>query len=317
LTFPADRTIRIATRSSRLALWQAEHVADLLRRAIPRVQVELLHVSTIGDRDLSEPLRNLGPFGVFTREVQRVVLDRQADLAVHSLKDLPTEPVEGLVLGAVPGRGELFDALVLPASADRQRAAGKTLWESLAAGARVGTGSPRRRAQLLHARPDLEFCEVRGNVETRLRKLDAGEFDALVLAVAGLTRLELAQRIDEELPPPLMYPAVGQGALGLECRSDDDDLRAALRLISDPATEAAVLAERALLADLRGGCHAPIGVATQVAGNQLTLEGVVLSTDGRERLHARIAGQVAAPVDLGRQVAQALREQGAEQLING
>jgi hydroxymethylbilane synthase len=317
LTFPADRTIRIATRSSRLALWQAEHVAHLLRLAIPQVQVELLHVSTIGDRDLSEPLRNLGPFGVFTREVQRVVLDGQADLAVHSLKDLPTEAVDGLVLGAVPTRGELYDSLVLPASADRQRAAGKSLWESLAAGSRVGTGSPRRRAQLLHARPDLEFCEVRGNVETRLRKLDAGEFDALVLAVAGLKRLDLGQRIDEELRPPLMYPAVGQGALGLECRSDDTEVRTALRLISDAGTEAGVLAERALLADLRGGCHAPIGVATRVAGERLTLEGVVLSTDGRERLHVELEGQAALPVELGRQVAQALRDQGAERLING
>jgi hydroxymethylbilane synthase len=246
------RSIRIATRSSRLALWQAEHVRGLLNAVAPDVPVEIIHVSTLGDRDLSAPLSSLGAFGVFTREVQRVVLDGKADLAVHSLKDLP---------------------------------------------------------------PDLQLLEIRGNVETRLRKLDAGEFDAIVLAVAGLERLGLAGRITQPLPPPVMFPAVGQGALGLECRADDNWLRDILVRISDPATFAAVIAERALLAELRAGCHAPLGVATSLNGDQLTLDAVVLSPDGVSRIHASLSRPVTAPAELGRTVAGLLREQGADALI--
>jgi hydroxymethylbilane synthase len=304
------RSIRIATRSSRLALWQAEHVRGLLNAVAPDVPVEIIHVSTLGDRDLSAPLSSLGAFGVFTREVQRVVLDDKADLAVHSLKDLPTDHVENLCLGAVPERGPVFDTLVLPANA----AAGLN-WESLPKNARLGTGSLRRQAQLLHARPDLQLLEIRGNVETRLRKLDAGEFDAIVLAVAGLERLGLAGRITQPLPPPVMFPAVGQGALGLECRADDNWLRDILVRISDPATFAAVIAERALLAELRAGCHAPLGVATSLNGDQLTLDAVVLSPDGVSRIHASLSRPVTAPAELGRTVAGLLREQGADALI--
>lgn len=258
MTEPPPRTIRIATRSSRLALWQAEHVAALLKAAAPDVPVEIIHVSTIGDRDLTEPLRNMGAFGVFTREVQKVVLDGYADLAVHSLKDLPTDHVEGLCLGAVPGRGPVFDTLVMPASA----AAGAG-WDSIPQQARIGTGSPRRQAQVKHARPDVELLEIRGNVETRLRKLDAGEYDAIILAVAGLERLGLEGRITQPLQPPVMFPAVGQGALGLECRADDGWLRDILLRINDGRTLAAVTAERSLLSDLRAGCHAPLGVFTR------------------------------------------------------
>jgi hydroxymethylbilane synthase len=305
-----ERSIRIATRSSRLALWQAEHVASLLSAAAPDVRVEIIHVSTLGDRDLSAPLSSLGAFGVFTREVQRVVLDGAADLAVHSLKDLPTDFVEGLCLGAVPVRGPVFDTLVMPVGAP----AGST-WESLPANARLGTGSLRRQAQLLYARPDLQLMEIRGNVETRLRKLDAGEYDAIVLAVAGLERLGLAGRITQPLQPPVMFPAVGQGALGLECRSDDEWLQEILARISHPKTFAAVTAERTLLADLRAGCHAPLGVATSESDGQLTLEAVVLSPDGRARIHAKATRTPGAAKDLGQEVAAILREQGADALI--
>jgi hydroxymethylbilane synthase len=307
---PPTRPIRIATRASRLALWQAEHVAALMRQAVPGLEVQIVHVSTIGDRDVSGPLRSLGPFGVFTREVQRAVLDNQADLAVHSLKDLPTEPVPDLTLAAVPERGPQADALVLPATAEP---GGN--WDTLPAGACVGTGSLRRRAQLLHHRPDLDFQDVRGNVETRLRKLDEGEYQALVLAVAGLERLGLEARITQQLAPPLMYPAVGQGALGLECRTADSELRDILAKIDDPATHAAVTAERALLNDLEGGCHAPIGVHTEINDGQLKLEGVVLSPDGKTRLWAEAQGPVTTAGELGLQVAAALRAQGAEALI--
>jgi len=304
------RPIRIATRSSRLALWQAEYVASLLAAAVPEVPVEIIHVSTLGDRDLSAPLSSLGVFGVFTREVQRVVLDGKADLAVHSLKDLPTDHVEGLCLGAVPVRGPVFDTLVMPANAPADSS-----WESLPEGARLGTGSLRRQAQLLHDRPDLKLLEIRGNVETRLRKLDAGEYDALVLAVAGLQRLGLAERVTQTLSPPVMFPAVGQGALGLECRSDDGWLQDILAKISDRSTMAAVTAERALLAELRAGCHAPLGVMTRSDGEQLTLEAVVLSPDGISRIHSIATRDINSSVELGYAVAVALRSLGADALI--
>lgn len=304
------RSIRIATRASRLALWQAEHVAELLKSAAPETPVEIIHVSTLGDRDLTEPLRNMGAFGVFTREVQRVVLDNQADLAVHSLKDLPTDEVAGLRLGAVPKRGPMFDTLVMPLNAPA--GAG---FNSLPKNARIGTGSPRRQAQLKHALPEVQLLELRGNVETRLKKLDAGDYDALILAVAGLERLGLANRITQPLPPPIMFPAVGQGALGLECRSDDDWLLEILQRISHPATFAAVTAERSLLAELRAGCHAPLGVQTNLADGQLRMVAVVLSPDGKQRITAFGASPLEGADELGRNVAEGLRRQGADSMI--
>ena len=300
------QTIRIATRASNLALWQANHVADLLRQAVPSVTVELVHVSTAGDRIQTERLRDMGSLGVFTREVQSAVLDGRADLAVHSLKDLPTESVEGLFLGATPARGKTPDALVLP-----NGFTGEASIAALAPGARVGTGSPRRQAQLRFLRNDLVLSEVRGNVETRLRKLDEGEYDALVLATAGLTRLDLGHRISCELAPPLMFPAVSQGAVGVECRIDDQPVRQVLSLISDPATMAAATAERSLLSTLRAGCHAPLGVATTAEGESLTLEAVILTLDGAQRWTASATAPATEAAELGRQVAKLLLDQGA------
>jgi hydroxymethylbilane synthase len=304
------RPIRIATRASRLALWQAEHVAGLLRSAAPYVQVEIVHVSTAGDRDQTGRLSSFGGLGVFTREVQKAVLDGTADIAVHSLKDLPTESAAGLVLAAVPAREDTDDALVLPAPAAR---VGDLA--ALPHGARLGTGSLRRRAQLLHYRPDLQMADVRGNVETRLKKLDAGEFDALILAVAGLRRLELAGRISLELLPPLMYPAVGQGALGVECRADDAQTATLLSKIDDAVTHRCVAAERALLAHLHAGCHAPVGTATRIEGAVLVLEAVVLSPEGRQRLSAEGRDSPANSAALGCAVAERLLQQGAGRLI--
>jgi hydroxymethylbilane synthase len=303
-------TIRIATRASRLALWQAEHVAAVLQKVHPGAVVNLVPLSTLGDRDVREPLSQLGSLGVFTREVQLAVLENRADVAVHSLKDLPTDETPGLRLVAVPERGPTSDALVFPQSQPGPKSLG-----DLPPGARIGTGSLRRRAQLLHHRPDWDFADVRGNVETRLRKLDAGDYDALVLAVAGLTRLGLAARISCELAPPLMHFAVGQGALGIECRVDDAITRAALSKIDHEPTHRATRAERALLAELRAGCHAPVGVWTETTGGNLRLEAVVLSRDGRTRLIADATGSAADPEQLGRHVAEQLRSQGADELI--
>ena len=304
--------IRIATRASQLALWQANHVAGLLQAASPGCIVELVQVSTIGDRDQKESLQSFGGFGVFTREVQRAVLDQRADLAVHSLKDLPTEPAEGLYLAAVPPRADVDDALLFPASKPEL-----TNLDSLAPGAVVGTGSVRRQSQLRHLRPDLQLKEVRGNVETRLRKLDDGEYDALVLAVAGLTRLGFEGRIRQRLSPPIMFPAVGQGALGLECRVDDEPLRQLLSQIEDPATRQRVDAERAVLRHLQAGCHAPVGVRTSFEQGQLVLEAVVLSPDGTTRLLATGSASPATANELGITVAEDLLSQGAETFISG
>ncbi|MGE5191950.1 MAG: hydroxymethylbilane synthase [Deltaproteobacteria bacterium] len=304
------RPIRIATRASRLALWQADHVAGLLRSASPGIAVEIVHVSTTGDRDQTGRLSAFGGLGVFTREVQKAVLDGTADVAVHSLKDLPTESAAGLVLAAVPEREQTADALVLPASAAKVADLAE-----LPRGARLGTGSLRRRAQLLHQRPDFQMSDVRGNVETRLRKLDAGDFDALVMAVAGLKRLGLAGRIALELAPPLMYPAVGQGALGIECRQADAETIALLSKIDDPAARSQVTAERALLARLRAGCHAPVGAVARVEAERLLLAAVVLSPDGKEWVFAEGTGRSAHAASLGQLVADRLLQQGAERLI--
>jgi len=230
---------------------------------------------------------------------------------VHSLKDLPTDETPGLCLGAVPERASPADVLVCREGPSD----GETCLDSLQAGAVLGTGSLRRRSQLLHVRPDLQAEDVRGNVETRLRKLDEGTYDALVLAEAGLTRLGLAERISQILPPEIALPAVGQGALGLECRADDAPVREVLAGIDHPATHAAVRAERAMLAALRGGCLAPIAAFGRIEEQLLVLTGRVLSVDGVQRIEATLDGDPDTADELGRRVAEALLDDGAEELV--
>ena len=295
--------IRIATRASRLALWQANDIAERIRSVAPGCTVELIRVRTTGDTVRTVPLPTLGGLGVFTREVQRAVLDGRADLAVHSLKDLPTESVSGLALAAIPPRGPVYDAVVL-------RAEGEAIRDlsHVPHGACIATGSARRRAQLQFVRPDLQIHEIRGNVETRLQHLDNGDFDAVILAVAGLRRLGFDDRVSMELKPPEFYPAVGQGALGAECRSDDEPTRAVLSGINDLATWRAAVAERAMLSRLRVGCHAPVGAATQLLNDQLTLSAVLFSEDFRTRAEHSMVGPADDPQALGVRVADALKE---------
>lgn len=306
VTDAPSNLVRIATRASALAMWQARHVASLIVAQSPKTSVQLVEIATTGDRVLSQPLRVFGGLGVFTREVQVAVLDGRADLAVHSLKDLPTETHSELALAAITERGQTADALVLPLNCDA--AAGPL---PLAQGAKVATGSPRRQAQLLALRPDLELVEVRGNVETRLRKLDDGEFDAMILACAGLERLGLEHRISRRLIAPQMYYAVGQGAIGIECRANDVATRTLLASMTHAPTWAAAIAERTLLAKLRAGCHAPVGVNSALAGASLSLEAVVLTLDGRNRWSAAARGPVNDPAALGAAVADLLLQQGA------
>lgn len=295
--------LRLGTRGSKLAQWQANHVAGRLQQA--GCSVEIVLISTIGDQRQQEPIADVGQ-GVFTKEIQRALRDGQVDLAVHSLKDLPTEPTPGLSLAAVPQRAAVGDALL-----SRQ---GQT-FEQLPQGAVVGTGSNRRRAQLWYRRPDLVLHDLRGNVDTRIRKLQEGQFDAIILAEAGLTRLGLHEHITEVLPLQWYLPAVGQGALGIEIREDDATTRQAVAVLDDADTHAAVTAERALLAGLRAGCLAPVGAWARMVEGQLVLEAVVLSIDGRQRLTATKQGPPENAASLGQQAAEELIAAGATALI--
>jgi hydroxymethylbilane synthase len=299
--------LRIGTRGSPLALWQAHHVEGLLRAVTDR-PVELVEIETSGDRVRDVALTQIGGDGVFTKEIQRALLAGSVDVAVHSLKDLPTTHVEGLTLAAVPARGPVGDVFV-----SRRHAR----FDELPDGAVVGTSSLRRRAQALHRRPDLRLVNLRGNVETRLRKLEAEGLDAIILARAGLERLGLAGHVTEVLDPAWMLPAVGQGALGLECRADDRATLALLGPLNDSPTRCAVLAERAMLRGLGGGCLVPIGALAAVRGEELTLRGVVLPPDGTRRVEAEAAGPADQPEALGRRVAEALLARGAAELLAG
>ena len=295
--------LRLGTRGSALAQWQAEWVAAQLNSL--GVEVELLPITTRGDQR-QEPLGAIGGEGLFTKEIQRALLDDRIDLAVHSLKDLPTAQPAELCLAAVPERAPAGDALVCLKHPSL---------DALPEDATVGTGSMRRRAQLLHVRRDLRMKDIRGNVETRLRKLQQGEYDALILAQAGLQRLGLAEKITQRLPLTLLLPAVGQGALALETRADDKAARNSVAPLNHPATHAAVVAERAMLAALQGGCLAPVAGYGRVENDRLILTGRVISHDGARLLEATLAADVANAAALGRQIAEALLAQGAAELI--
>jgi hydroxymethylbilane synthase len=299
--------LRIGTRGSPLALWQAHHVQGLLR-AVTERPVELVEIETSGDRVRDVALTQIGGDGVFTKEIQRALLAGPVDVAVHSLKDLPTTHVEGLTLAAVPARGPVGDAFI-----SRRHAR----FDELPNGAVVGTSSLRRRAQALYRRPDLRLVNLRGNVETRLRKLETEGLDAIILARAGLERLGLAGHVTEVLGPDWMLPAVGQGALGLECRADDRATLTLLGPLNDAPTRSAVLAERAMLRGLGGGCLVPIGALSTTRGEELALRGVVLPPDGTRRVEAEAAGPADQPEALGRRVAEALLARGAAELLAG
>jgi hydroxymethylbilane synthase len=290
------RPLRVATRGSALAREQTARVAAALG-----TEVETVVVSTLGDRDRTSPISAIGGTGVFVKEVQQAVLDGRADLAVHSAKDLPARPTDGLVIGAVPERGDVRDALVGTALA------------VLPAGATVATGSVRRRAQLANLRPDLTFAELRGNVPTRVEA--AAEFDAIVVAVAALDRLGLRHRAADVLEPSTMLPQVGQGALAVERRADDEAAAGLVAPIDHPPTRAAVEAERAYLADLGGGCDLPVGALGRWSPNgTVTVRALLASLDGRIVLRTTVTGP--DPVAAGRRAAaRLLREEGGDALL--
>lgn len=295
--------IRLGTRNSQLALWQSNWVADRLREA--GQEVELVPLTTAGDVAVGS-LRELGGEGLFTKRLQLALLENEIDLAVHSLKDLPTDPVVGLQLSAVPAREDVRDAWV----SNRY-----VSWQDLPAGARVGTGSLRRAAQLRWLRPDIEVLDLRGNVDTRLRKLDEQQYEAIVLACAGLRRLNLTERITQALDLSIMLSAVGQGALGLETRSSDAGTVAAVARLNDPQTAACVTAERAFLNETRAGCTAPVAAHAVLRDQWLQLSAAILSPDGRQRLDWQIGGPMEQASELGRQLAQQLLLMGGRAIL--
>lgn len=305
------RTIRIGSRKSQLALVQTYWVRDQLQKSFPDMKFEVHTMSTQGDKILDVALAKIGDKGLFTKELEVGMLNGEIDFAVHSLKDLPTKLPDGLILAAITERENPADALVVHEKFQDYQL------ETLPPGTVVGTSSLRRLAQLRHHFPHLEFKDVRGNLNTRLAKLDAGEYDVLILAVAGLERLGMSDRIHQAIPTEFSLHAVGQGALGIECRADDDNLIAILKeAIEHTETRDRCLAERAFLRDLEGGCQVPIGVTSEIDGETLTLSGIVASVDGQKFVKDTVSGSAIAAESLGSQLAHSLREQGAQAILD-
>lgn len=300
-------TITIGTRASKLALWQAEYVAAGLQKENPVRRIELRKMTTKGDRILDAPLAKIGGKGLFTKELEQAMLAGEIDLAVHSLKDMPVDVPDGLVIGAITTRLDAGDAFVSPHYASL---------EELPEGARVGTSSLRRRAQLLAVRPDLQLVDLRGNVYTRLAKLDAGEYDAIVLAAAGLKRLGMGERIRSVLPRATMLPAVGQGALAIECRADDNVILSAIHFLRDSAMTAAAEAERGFLRRVQGGCQIPVGVYAEVGeGNVIRVDAMIASVDGMRVCRSRTMGTVEQAERLGVALAEELLDMGGREIL--
>ncbi|MBI4461606.1 MAG: hydroxymethylbilane synthase [Acidobacteria bacterium] len=297
-------TLRIGTRGSALALWQANHVRQMLERTGASIEMEVIRTS--GDKITDVPLAQVGGKGLFTKEIEEALLAGRIDLAVHSLKDLPTQLPPGLLLAAVTRREDPRDALV---------ARNARRFADLPRGARVGTSSLRRQVQLKHLRPDLVIEPLRGNLDTRLRKLDTGQYDAIVVAAAGLKRLGWEQRATQFFEPDEIVPAIGQGALGIETRADDLPLHSLLRAVHDPETATATAAERAFLKHLGGGCQVPLGAHARVATNELHLVGLVASQDGGAVVRGSLKGAATEAEVLGTRLAGKLLAEGAAEIL--
>jgi hydroxymethylbilane synthase len=299
-------TLRIATRKSQLALWQAEHVATLLRKADAGLEIELVPITTKGDRIQDRSLAAIGGKGLFIKELEVALQEHRADIAVHSMKDVPADVPDGLLIDAVLPRGDARDALL---------AANAGNFEDLPQGARVGTSSLRRQAQLLSIRPDLRIEGLRGNVDSRVRRLQDGEFDAIVLACAGLIRLGMESRITARLDPLLCLPAVSQGVIGIECRADDVRTRRALGALNDAPTRIVMDAERGFAARLGGSCHSPIAAYARIEQDRLTIGGLVAEPDGSRLFRDSLTGDTQNPRRLGVQLAERLLTAGAGALL--
>ena len=301
-----DIVLRIATRKSQLALWQANYVANLLKNTHPGLEIELIEMTTQGDKILDTPLAKVGGKGLFVKELEVGMLEGQADIAVHSMKDVPVDLPEGLHLPVICPREDPRDAFVSNKH--------ETFY-SLPQGARVGTSSLRRQCQLKAERPDLEILDLRGNVNTRLAKLDDGGYDAIILAAAGLIRLGMEERISERLSPELSLPAIGQGAVGLECRIDDARVNDLIKPLHHLETAHRVTAERAMNARLNGGCQVPIAGFAELSHDALMLRGLVGAVDGSEIIRAEIAGPIDNAQEMGEVLAEDLLARGAGKIL--
>lgn len=303
----SSQTIRIATRKSALALWQAEYVKARLEAIHTGLNVELVPMSTKGDRILDTPLAKIGGKGLFVKELEVAILEGRADIAVHSMKDVPVDFPPGLRLHTICEREDPRDAFV---------ANHFDTLDALPSNAVVGTSSLRRQCQLRELRPDLQIRDLRGNVNTRLAKLDNGDYDAIILAAAGLIRLEMSERISAYIEPEVSLPANGQGAVGIECRDDDAVVQALLAPLEHRQTRHRVTAERAMNRRLQGGCQVPIGAYALIEGEQLWLRGLVGSTDGRQIIRDQISGPLAEAENLGIALANKLLTQGAKAILD-
>ena len=301
------KSIVIGTRGSKLALWQAEHIAGRIRERFPAIEVTLKKIVTTGDKILDVPLAKIGGKGLFTKELENAMLSGEIDLAVHSLKDMPTELPEGLMLAAITIRADASDAFV---------SLRYNSLDELPQGAKVGTSSLRRRAQILKYRPDLQTIDLRGNLDTRIKKLENQEMDAIILATAGLKRLGLEQYITQILPAAICLPAVGQGALAIETRQDDAEVLSVLEFLNDSETIAAVTAERAYLREVQGGCQVPVGVHGEVNGDQLLLEATILKIDGTKEVREQICGSCSEAEELGIKLAQQMLAAGGKEILD-
>lgn len=298
--------LKIGTRQSLLALWQSNYIAACLRKQYPECEVILKKIVTKGDRILDVPLAQIGGKGLFTKEIEEELLSGEVDLAVHSLKDMPTVLPEGLCLTVITARANVGDAFV------------SNKYDSFAElplGAVVGTSSLRRKAQLLAARPDLTIRDLRGNVDTRLRKLDEGLYDAVILAAAGLERLGHGDRIKDIIPSDVCLPAVGQGALAIECRTDNAEVRAMLDFLNDMPTVQATSAERAFLGLVEGGCQVPIGVHADVENENIRIEAIIASLDGKTVLRGCLTGSAADAVALGKKLGKKMLANGGQEIL--
>jgi hydroxymethylbilane synthase len=306
----SDRTICIGSRKSQLAMVQTHWVHGELQKAFPERAFDIQTMSTQGDIILDVALAKIGDKGLFTKELEVGMINKSIDFAVHSLKDLPTNLPDGLCLGAVTERENPADALVVHTKLNDHQL------ETLPEGTVVGTSSLRRLSQLRHHFPHLTFKDVRGNLNTRLQKLDAGEYDALILAVAGLQRLGMGDRVHQTIPSDISLYAVGQGALGIECRSDDAEVLSVIKALEHTPTALRCYAERSFLRVLEGGCQVPIGVHTAIEGDQLTLKGMVASLDGQRLIKDQVSGLATDAEQLGAQLAQMLKDQGAQAILD-
>jgi len=299
--------LRIGTRGSQLALRQSEWVKEQMEAEHPGLRVDLVRIKTTGDKILDAPLSQVGGKGLFVKEIEDALLEEKVDLAVHSMKDVPAELPVGLFLAAFPQREDPADALI--------SAKGQSL-DQLPRQARIGTSSLRRGAQLLHIRPDLRLVPLRGNVDTRLRKLESGDLDAIILAAAGLKRLGLFGRITQIIPSHQILPAVGQGALGLEARRDDAQTLTLLQFLNHESTEVAVSAERAFLKELEGGCQVPIAGFASLNGTNLHLRGMVASLDGTTVIADEVTGEKGQSEAIGMRLARRLLDAGADEILS-